>query len=76
MKVLQVIPLTVFDLGSFERFVDVMSVVTFIYWALDLPGCLGWESPQPTNTTMKEKVQWLLLGTLKTAVNMAAWLSG
>lgn len=76
VKVLQVIPLTVFDLGSFERFVDVMSVVTFIYWALDLPGCLGWESPQPTNTTMKEKVQWLLLGTLKTAVNMAAWLSG
>ena len=35
---LVVIPLTVFDLGSFERFVDVMSVVTFIYWALDLPG--------------------------------------
>lgn len=39
----QVIPLTVFNLGSFENFVDVMSVVTFIYWALDLPGPVeGW----------------------------------
>eukprot|EP00438_Fugacium_kawagutii_P015584 Skav229717 [mRNA] locus=scaffold49:261492:275306:- [translate_table: standard] len=34
----EVIPLTVFNLGSFESFVDIMSVVTFIYWALDLPG--------------------------------------
>eukprot|EP00913_Durusdinium_trenchii_P003798 g3517.t1 len=35
---LVVIPLTVFTLGPWERFVDAMSVVTFCYWALDLPG--------------------------------------
>lgn len=35
---LVVIPLTVFNLGRFEAFVDIMSVVTFIYWAIDLPG--------------------------------------
>ena len=35
---LKVIPLTVFNLGRFEAFVDIMSVVTFIYWAIDLPG--------------------------------------
>ncbi|CAJ1383774.1 unnamed protein product [Effrenium voratum] len=35
---LVVIPLTVFKLGQVSNFLDIMSIITFAYWLLDLPG--------------------------------------